>query len=387
MEKITVLSLLFCLFVSNAIGQKEITTEDGKKIIVMPDGSWKYSEKELEKNDGKLVNLVNDMDDIDPFEIPKESKFELSLPEREKYDLLQFHVQRLKSENTQLLITANNNLKLLNEELKIAEEGNDVVESSDIQSEIQRISDARKVYERKLKILAKAESNLTEIPNLSEKESSETLINIQKDLNTHFDLRMGQIENEEKQSAIQTMQDFYFEIEEETSKSISDCTILFDGMDEQLKKQRRETGQVHFFSYTHPKLKSYFKSKDFMDCKVSVMKLGGYNYINLFITVASKDAKKNYGSIERGTMMRLTLVDGEVVYVNSVTSDLGTLQPYTGNTTYKVSYQLNKDQMNQLESTELDKIGLIWSTGFEEYDIYEVDNLMHLVNCLKRGNS
>ncbi len=380
--------IFLCAFCFTLNAQKQITTEDGKNIIILPDGSWKYTDQEIENNKEDLVKLVSDTDETSPFEIPIKEEYELPLRLKERYDFLNFQISQLLEVQGQQLRTASDNLKLLKEELEIAEKSEDVMEISDLQSEIELMENAVKVHKRKIEILNKAKENLSVVPSLPESESAATIDNVNKDLNVHFGVEYkteGPVKVKQ-----QSLQDYYFEVGQDNndkSDELIDCEIIFNGHDKNLKKQRKETAPSFFFSYTHPKLKSYFKSKDYLDCEASIMTLGAYQYLNIFITIASKDAKKNYGSVERGTMMRITLINGEVVYLNAANTDHGTLQPYTGHTNYKVSYELNADQLKNFEKNEIDKVGIIWSTGFEEYDIYEVDQLMNQIRCLKKGKA
>ena len=120
-----------------------------------------------------------------------------------------------------------------------------------------------------------------------------------------------------------------------------------------------------------------------MKTDVSVRKDGKEYYLHLQCSITSKDAAKNYGFIDEGSLMRIFLVNGRNIAINSSIKSSSRIENYTGNTIYEVYYPLKKDDLNNLQKFPLDAIGIMWSSGFEKYEIFQVDVLMHQINCLK----
>jgi len=54
-------------------------------------------------------------------------------------------------------------------------------------------------------------------------------------------------------------------------------------------------------------------------------------------------------------------------------------------TTYNTSYPLNKSQIKRLRDAEIDKVRMIWATGYEDYEVYQVDFFRDLFRCLEEG--
>ena len=42
-------------------------------------------------------------------------------------------------------------------------------------------------------------------------------------------------------------------------------------------------------------------------------------------------------------------------------------------------------EMELIKDLELDKVAIIWSSGFEEYPVYEIDLLQRQLECIKKA--
>ena len=78
------------------------------------------------------------------------------------------------------------------------------------------------------------------------------------------------------------------------------------------------------------------------------------------------------------------MINGQRVYGRNINNDKGQIESYTGHTLYTGIYELKKDDINALKNQYLDHIGIIWSSGYEEYDIYNVDFLKNQIKCLTK---
>lgn len=82
-------------------------------------------------------------------------------------------------------------------------------------------------------------------------------------------------------------------------------------------------------------------------------------------------------------MLRIDLLSGRNVILNAVEESNGIVEQYTGNVLYNVRYQVNREQFDLLFGVPVDSAGIMWSSGFERYTIYEVDALMNQLECFK----
>ena len=78
------------------------------------------------------------------------------------------------------------------------------------------------------------------------------------------------------------------------------------------------------------------------------------------------------------------MINGVRVYGRNINNDKGRIESYTGHTLYKGVYELSKDDVNDLKKSFLDHVGIIWSSGYEEYAVYNVDFLQNQLECLTK---
>ena len=83
--------------------------------------------------------------------------------------------------------------------------------------------------------------------------------------------------------------------------------------------------------------------------------------------------------------VRIEFIDGTKIYGTNILQAPGEIEAYTGHTLYSIVYKFDKDEIDMLGKKLVDNIGILWSSGFEEYDVYNVDFLKQQVNCLKKG--
>lgn len=165
--------------------------------------------------------------------------------------------------------------------------------------------------------------------------------------------------------------------------SISNCQIVFNGVDPNTLQKKIQLQPENLISYTHPKLESYYKENSFLTGDVSLVQLGKEEYLVLDIVIRSRDALKNYGIIQIGSPMKIELINGESVYLFAAGNAEGKMIPQTNHVRYQVLYNLYKAEYKQLRKSEIDNLGLMWSSGYEKYDIYNIDVLLNQIDCLE----
>ncbi len=138
-----------------------------------------------------------------------------------------------------------------------------------------------------------------------------------------------------------------------------------------------------FFRHTDEELRTYFRDQELMTCYASLTTIENNTYLQLEFQIASPNARRNFGILESGSLMRLRMINGTSVDMYNTRTDLGRVDPYSGNTIFTGTYQIDKDAERTLSRTELDKIRVIWSVGYEDYDIVDLDFLINQFACLR----
>ena len=162
------------------------------------------------------------------------------------------------------------------------------------------------------------------------------------------------------------------------------CITVFNGQDPNTLKNRVELKSEEFFYYTHPNLQGYYGSQSFLKGFASVIIIDSDYFLLLNIRIKSKDAIQNYGYIAFESKMRMTMMDGENIYLESATESRGTYDDIKGETNYFIYYPMDKWNKTYLKKYEIDEVGIMWTSGFEKYEIFNVDVLQRQLECLEK---
>lgn len=161
------------------------------------------------------------------------------------------------------------------------------------------------------------------------------------------------------------------------------CTLIHDGIDIQTKEYRKETAPQFFFHYTPPTIKNDMQTDNLLEAEAKLLQLHESYYLELNIHLFSQRAARQYGEIETGSLLQLTLINGQKHKIKSLSLAQGIFDPESRHVTYAVSYMLDKSAIKAMSKYEIDQIGIQWSSGYEEYVIYEIDLIKNLLTCLE----
>lgn len=160
------------------------------------------------------------------------------------------------------------------------------------------------------------------------------------------------------------------------------CDIVFDGEDVEKGEYRKSTSMQPIFSFTNKEMKSYYKEKNFINATSSVSKIGKYYYIFLDVKLKTNKAFKSYGLIPKNEDLIIKLIDGSIIKATTLTYINAEVLPNNEESIYRAFYKIGVKSLKKIASTEVDQIGIIWSTGYEEYNVYNVDLLKNQARCI-----
>lgn len=163
-----------------------------------------------------------------------------------------------------------------------------------------------------------------------------------------------------------------------------ECSFTNQTVDEATGRKKTELESGTIFTHTDPDLRPYFKDKDLITCTGRLSRIGPYIYLTVQFEIASSHSQNNFGSLQSGSLLRFKLLDGDFVSLYNLKTDRGRIDPYSGHTIFTGQYALGKDEIKKLEHAELDKMRVLWGTGYEDYEVYHVDFLRHQLDCLFR---
>lgn len=161
------------------------------------------------------------------------------------------------------------------------------------------------------------------------------------------------------------------------------CSVVANDRDNKGRVMRLVVATGLLFKHTDDDLRPYFREEDLLTCFGQLSQVGDYVYLSFEFSIASPNAQKNFGSLSESSLLRLTLIDGSEIDLVNLQGDGGRIDPYTGNTVFVGRYLLEKESQRSLSKTELNSMRVVWSTGYEDYDIFAVDFLINQFECLE----
>ncbi|MEL6719701.1 MAG: hypothetical protein AAFP82_13390 [Bacteroidota bacterium] len=161
-----------------------------------------------------------------------------------------------------------------------------------------------------------------------------------------------------------------------------DC-LAFKGTGETYQKMRLDTRTELLFAFTEQKMRTYLKEKDLIEAYAGLTYLeNGFYLLNLELKLAIANAPELYGYLPARTQMVFHFLDGNQVKLRINKEVRGTFDKKEKTYLYQLEYPLAANLIKHLKVKELDRISINWSTGKEEYEIYDVDFFIRHFRCL-----
>ena len=143
--------------------------------------------------------------------------------------------------------------------------------------------------------------------------------------------------------------------------------------------------QQVLFTYTDERLRPYLKDKEYLRCEGFLTSIGGgFRYLTLVFTFAYPNAREAYGFIEKGSVLTIKMLNGNFVNLFSGKMDRGSYNTKTQLLTYRVHYPIDRGQLGLLEKDEVDAFRVFWSSGYEEYEVFQLDFFQSQLDCLEQ---
>lgn len=343
--------LYYSLFSMVLCAQTIETNTEGERIVRFQDGSWRYYEPadsvylDIAKDTSKTKTEKN----ISPVLEAKiaSSSQQLQKVEKEIINLMERRIA-------------------INERLLRVE---DTKEKLDLNTELQKVIHQEKEQKRIYLDLQKELEDLKAIASTPPEKQLRFL-----DGTAENKIEDGKVKYDEGRE-IQSIPDHIYEIP-------FVCDVQKD-VDDFSKRTKTYVANSILFEYTPKVIRSHIDEKAFLTAYVSSFHIQGRFYFNVMIDVASEKARQTYGYISQGGQLILQLVNGDVYSLKSTGNSIGTIMPSGKFTRYDVAYAVDYKIINELKKHPLDKIRLVWSTGYEDYPVYNVDVLKDQVICLE----
>lgn len=161
-----------------------------------------------------------------------------------------------------------------------------------------------------------------------------------------------------------------------------DCEVIQDGIHKESGQYIKELGFEDLFIFTPYNLKNSL-NRPLVEGKAQLYQSSGFINMEARIKVNSKLASKDYGKIEQGTMIKFFLMNGGSFYTFNGRYKRAKIKQAENSTVYTLSCSFDKDELKMLKESYIDKIGVVWSEGYEEYEIFNPDFFVNQLACLE----
>lgn len=137
-----------------------------------------------------------------------------------------------------------------------------------------------------------------------------------------------------------------------------------------------------FFTHTDENLRPFLAGKEYLTCSLwGSRNRRGDRFLHLRLTFANPNAGTSYGYLDENSSLSLHLLNGRHLSLQSIRKTVGILDHTRREINYNVIYALPRGAAQELENQPLDFVRIFWSSGFEEYAIYQVDALRRVLAC------
>jgi hypothetical protein len=359
--------LLLLIVAPAAVAQEIVRNEEGRNIIVYPDGTWKYFNEDSFNADDSWKNGASTPED------PQMQANRKRLGDAKNYE------QQLALE----LIRVRLEKVTIEQELaKFREAGQEVPLQTKIIAEgrLQNAATRENDLLRKYQTAKNKTVLLEQILHFPVEVYARKLAEWEKensDSNTKVAIQEGQdIFKEKKYSSYDPANDVLL------NPPVAPCQVLFEGKDAS-GHLRRDLKPGIIFTKTDPSLQGHFHQNDFIVGQGYLTKIsGGILAFTLEVIVATAKAPELFGVFRQREFIELQLLDGTVLRLFNNLNDPGKWYPAAQAYVYKANFLLGMKDEKLLRGSELDLVRVRWSKVQEEFPVYELDFFKHQFDCL-----
>lgn len=354
--------------------------EKGERIIVFPDGSWRYFHKrQLSGGNYPVVN--NEITPLDnPIEITKEEIHQLvNRRIQQAKDAIYYADLRAKAmeeqENELKNKIANQHSLLSPLELKLLYNQLDYTQQL-------AASSKGTIKEAKTDIQVTEELRMKgDILSLFKPEIRVGKISSNKVFEESEDLTIRFFENNSPVSFYEENNHPFSPPFSQNTESI--CHYSYEGLDAKGIDWRRDGEKELLFTFTDERLRLFFPDKEYLRCEAFLSTVGKREkQLTMEFRFAYPNAREAYGVIEQNSLLALKLFDGQILQLKAGELDLGKYDTEKEILTYKMIYKIDNQQLNLLRKQELEEVRMYWSAGFEVYPVYNIDFFSRQLKCL-----
>jgi hypothetical protein len=138
-----------------------------------------------------------------------------------------------------------------------------------------------------------------------------------------------------------------------------------------------------FFTHTDENLRSFLDGKEYLRSTAWTSRdTRGDRFLHVKFTFANPNVITAYGFLAENSSLSLHLLNGRHISLQANQEAVGIIDHARREVNYNVAYRLPRGAAAELRNHALDYVRVFWSGGFEQYEVYQVDALRRLMECL-----
>jgi hypothetical protein len=160
------------------------------------------------------------------------------------------------------------------------------------------------------------------------------------------------------------------------------CSVASSSRDEFSGEISRELSGSELFRFTNPALKKYLSGKAHVVCEAALASAGPNAVLLLTFHINDPNARKAFGRLEKNSIASIRFLDGQTLELRNSVGDDGVFAQDNEASIFRGQYPLTPEVFKKLRKSELDTIRILWSKGYDDYEVQQVDLLMRQAECL-----
>ncbi len=138
-----------------------------------------------------------------------------------------------------------------------------------------------------------------------------------------------------------------------------------------------------FFTHTDENLRPFLDGKEYLRANAWTSRdERGNRYLHVRYTFANPNVITSYGYLAKNSSLSLHLLNGRHLSLQAAREAVGIIDHGRREVNYDVTYLLPRGAAAELRNQALDYVRVFWSSGFEQYEVYQVEALRRLMECL-----
>jgi hypothetical protein len=177
-----------------------------------------------------------------------------------------------------------------------------------------------------------------------------------------------------------------FELRNEDESYINQtCDLEIESVSPVLKRIIHKP--QYFFKFTPTEYRKHLDGHPFLRCDASIEFFQESFLLRLNISVRSIQANRTYGMIDNQAEVIFYLLNGQQLVLNNLVGQKGKRGKTPEELNYYSSFILEKSMVKKLLKSEIDRVRISWTSGYEEYEVFHVDVIKKQLGCIQQSKT